>query len=31
VTSKGIKAVKDTQRSFVSLWTGIPQLKGSNA
>jgi DNA-binding PadR family transcriptional regulator len=31
VTSKGLKAVKETQRSFVSLWTGIPQLKGGTA
>jgi DNA-binding PadR family transcriptional regulator len=31
VTSKGLKSVKDTQRSFVSLWSGIPQLKGGTA
>ena len=31
VTSKGLKAVKDTQRSFVSLWSGIAQLKGGTA
>ncbi|HXD16829.1 MAG TPA: PadR family transcriptional regulator [Vicinamibacterales bacterium] len=31
VTPKGLKAVKDTQRSFVSLWSGIPQLKGGTA
>jgi len=31
VTSKGLKLVKDTQRSFVSLWSGIPQLKGGTA
>src|SRR5690349_18489835 len=31
VTAKGLKAVKETQRSFVSLWTGIPQLKGGTA
>jgi len=31
VTLKGLKAVKETQRSFVSLWTGIPQLKGGTA
>ena len=31
VTSKGLKAVKDTQRSFVSLWSGTPQLKGGTA
>ena len=28
VTSKGLKAVKDTQRAFTALWSGIPQLKG---
>jgi DNA-binding PadR family transcriptional regulator len=27
VTSKGLKAVRDTQRAFTALWTGIPQLK----
>jgi PadR family transcriptional regulator, regulatory protein PadR len=31
VTPKGLKAVKETQRSFVSLWAGIPQLKGGTA
>jgi DNA-binding PadR family transcriptional regulator len=31
VMPKGLKAVKETQRSFVSLWTGIPQLKGGTA
>src|SRR5438067_1325736 len=28
VTAKGLKAVKDTQRAFTALWSGIPQLKG---
>jgi PadR family transcriptional regulator, regulatory protein PadR len=28
ITSKGLKAVKDTQRAFTALWSGIPQLKG---
>src|ERR687888_2803961 len=28
VTAKGLKAVKETQRAFTALWTGIPQLKG---
>ena|SRR5688572_887899 len=28
VTRKGLKAVKDTQRAFTALWSGIPQLKG---
>ncbi len=27
VTPRGVKAVKETQRAFVALWTGIPQLK----
>ena len=31
VTPRGLKAVKETQRSFVALWTGIPQLKGDPA
>lgn len=28
VTRKGLKAVRETQRSFTALWSGIPQLKG---
>jgi DNA-binding PadR family transcriptional regulator len=28
VTRKGLKAVKDTQRAFTALWSGIPELKG---
>jgi len=28
VTAKGLKAVKDTQRAFTALWSGVPQLKG---
>ena len=28
VTGKGLKAVKETQRAFTALWSGIPQLKG---
>jgi PadR family transcriptional regulator PadR len=31
VTPKGLKAIKDTQRALVSLWSGIPQLKGGTA
>jgi DNA-binding PadR family transcriptional regulator len=27
VTPRGVRAVKDTQRALVALWTGIPQLK----
>src|ERR1700752_4707007 len=30
-TPEGPKAGKETQRSFVSLWSGIPQLKGGTA
>src|ERR1043165_483130 len=28
VTAKGLKSVKETQRAFVALWSGIPALKG---
>jgi PadR family transcriptional regulator, regulatory protein PadR len=28
VTRKGLKAVKETQRAFTALWSGIPQLRG---
>jgi DNA-binding PadR family transcriptional regulator len=31
VTTKGLKAVKDTQKSLTALWSGIPQLKGGTA
>jgi len=31
VTGKGLKAVKETQRAFTELWSGIPQLKGGTA
>ncbi len=31
VTAKGLKAVKDTQRSLTALWSGIPELKGGTA
>ena len=31
VTAKGVKGVKDTQRALISLWSGIPQLKGGLA
>ena len=27
VTSRGVRAVKETQRAFVALWSGVPQLK----
>ena len=29
VTPAGLRAVKDTRRALVALWTGIPQLKGA--
>ena len=28
VTPAGIRAVKDTQNAFVSLWRGVPELRG---
>src|SRR5690348_15344267 len=31
VTPKGLKAVKETQRVFTALWSGIPQLKRGTA
>jgi PadR family transcriptional regulator, regulatory protein PadR len=31
VSPAGLKAVRDTQRALVALWTGIPQLKGGLA
>ena len=31
VSPAGLKAVRDTQRSLVALWTGIPELKGGLA
>jgi len=31
VTAKGLNAIKETQRAFTALWTGIPQLKGGTA
>jgi PadR family transcriptional regulator, regulatory protein PadR len=27
-TSQGLKIVKDTQRSLIKLWKGLPQLRG---
>ena len=29
VTPRGLKAVKDTRRALVALWTGVPKLEGS--
>jgi DNA-binding PadR family transcriptional regulator len=31
VTSKGLKAVKDTRRALVAMWTNVPALKGGAA
>jgi DNA-binding PadR family transcriptional regulator len=31
VTGRGLRAIKDAQRAFTALWTGIPQLKGGMA
>lgn len=31
VTPAGIRAVKETRRALVALWTDIPELKGSRA
>jgi PadR family transcriptional regulator PadR len=28
VTPRGLRAVKETQRTLVALWTNLPQLKG---
>ena len=30
-TSRGLRLVRDTQRSLVKLWKGLPQLKGDSA
>jgi DNA-binding PadR family transcriptional regulator len=31
VTARGLRAVRETQRAFTSLWTGIPTLEGGKA
>ena len=31
VTAKGLRAIRDAQRAFTALWTGLPQLKGGLA
>lgn len=31
VTAKGLRAVRNAQRTLVNLWTGVPQLKGGTA
>lgn len=30
-TPKGLRLVRDTQRSLIKLWKGLPQLKGEEA
>jgi PadR family transcriptional regulator PadR len=31
VTAKGLKEVRDTRRSLVKLWQGLPELEGGKA
>jgi PadR family transcriptional regulator, regulatory protein PadR len=31
VSAAGLRAVKETQKAFITLWSGIPQLKGGAA
>jgi len=31
VSPKGLRAVKETQRAFVALWSDVPALKGGRA
>ena len=31
VSATGLKAVRETQRALIALWTGIPELKGTPA
>jgi DNA-binding PadR family transcriptional regulator len=31
VTSQGVRAIKQTQRALVALWTDVPELKGRRA
>ena len=31
VTPAGLRAIKETQNAFVSLWRGVPELKGGRA
>jgi PadR family transcriptional regulator, regulatory protein PadR len=30
VTPQGLRAVKDTRRALVALWSGVPRLEGSD-
>jgi DNA-binding PadR family transcriptional regulator len=29
VTANGLRAIRRTQRAFIALWSGIPELKGT--
>jgi len=31
VTARGLREVRNAQRTLVNLWAGVPQLKGGNA
>jgi DNA-binding PadR family transcriptional regulator len=31
VTAKGLRSIRETQRAFTALWTGVPALKGGVA
>jgi PadR family transcriptional regulator PadR len=31
VTPRGVKALKDTRRALVALWSNVPQLQGGSA
>jgi PadR family transcriptional regulator PadR len=31
ITGKGVRAVRQAQRTLVKLWSGVPQLKGGTA
>jgi DNA-binding PadR family transcriptional regulator len=31
ITAHGLRAIRRTQRAFVALWQGIPELKGTPA
>jgi DNA-binding PadR family transcriptional regulator len=31
ITGKGVRAVRDAQRTLVKLWSGVPRLEGDTA
>src|SRR5262249_50076190 len=31
ITAKGVRAVRDAQKTLVSLWRGLPELQGGSA